>query len=397
MMTLTISGSTNGAGAPIGTCADTTGRMISVETNLPSLRVYNLGSSSITQILSSTTLAAPLGVTMIDTACAVVHSSSVSTVDFIDIVAGNRSNVAGGAAGNSSFANNQTIAGDPTLKIAIAVTSTSNQLVRINGNNFTVTTFLLQGLTNEVPRCVVLKNTNRWLVGCSFGTIFEIDNFGNIIDSWRYTVDQGFTSTSTLDLTIQQLCIETGNNMLLVNTYQGAFLMDWSSKTVLSGPLHTMQNSAWNTTIICGGASSISVIGSKSYSNQGSFQVLDFSTPYFSATQAMLDTTASLVTTGINASGYCWVTDNNQRIRCAKVTPNNTILRTVSTTINGINYPARVFWINDSNGADNSQIVSDTYMNSPGTYRLPGGMTLYECVQINDGSTAYFDVTKFNS
>lgn len=391
MMTLTIKSSANGAGTPISTCADTFNRMISVETGLPSLRVYNL--TTMAQVLSSTTLASPVGVTMIDSVSAVVHSSSVSTVDFIDTQAGNRSNISGGSNNNSAF-NGQTIAADTDLKVALAACSSVNQLVRIDGNTFTVTTFLVKGNLNELLKVVIYKGPNRWLVGGTQGGIYEIDNVGNIKDYWAYSLNFTKQFNTTPLFEILNLCIE--NNFLLVNTYQGSFLMDWSTKTILS-KLPLPVTSIYQAAIVCGGASSIAIVGSRSFSNQGVVHALDFSSPYYSATQAYLDTTSALTTVGLNASGYAWTTDNNGRLRCFQVTPNNTVLRTVSATIGGVNYPARVTWVDDSNGASNSQVVNDTYMNSPGTYRIPAGLTLYECIQINDGTTAYFDVTKFNS
>src|SRR5581483_3726792 len=72
-------------------------RVCIIETTTPSFRMYNLSNQA--QFLSNITcLSSPIGVALVNTVSAVIISSSVTTVDFIELSSGFRFNGSGGAA-----------------------------------------------------------------------------------------------------------------------------------------------------------------------------------------------------------------------------------------------------------------------------------------------------------
>jgi hypothetical protein len=379
-----------------------TNSIVFIETQTPSIRVLN--ASTLAFMLSSTTLANPAGVSMINAASAIIPSTSATTIDLIEIATGFRQNYSGGLATFSKATGGQVVAGDPTTNIAFITSNTARTLVRFNGNNFTVSQPTLENADpNSIPRSIINIGPGRWLIGTSVNEIFEIDQNSNILDNFslRLATFPLGTSPDSGSFAIPVNLMSYDNNLLLIETGGGTMLLDWSTKSILK-TFQPEGNSSVPSFLFCNSSSGETILApfpappaSVIYEFDLTISPLSVRSMYYVAGGN------EIISVGMNAFGYVWCADNNNPVslKSFTVTPRNSTTRniTVMNTTGGVNQQARLILVDDTSGAGFSNVILDTYMNSPATYRIPTGKTLMEIVKVGLGSTATWDVTRYNT
>lgn len=404
-MTLSLS-----ASAFLGTvvtkdsCANiNTNSLVLVETSTPSLRVLN--ASTLAFMVSSTLVStSAAGVSMINASSAIVNYSGVTSLDLVEIATGFRQNYTGGAATPAArTSGGQLIAGDPSQGIAFGCTNGNNQLVKFNGNTFTVSLPVISD-ENDATQCIILKGPNRWLVGTTNGLVYEIDSLLNTIDSFNLRlVTFPFGTNNPLGnqsaLRVNQMAYD--NNMLIIDCNSTAVLViDWSTKTVIK----TWVPDAAITQPTFFSASSSGEILIGSFTNNNVLYELDITVqPLTVRGFHYLDSTSNLGTVGLGPSGLGWFVDTASpaKIRSFNVTPRSTATRTITVMsasgAGGVNQQARLTVVDITSGTGTAFTQLDTFMQSPATYRLPTGRTLMELVKVGSGANASYDLSIYNT
>lgn len=372
-----------------------------IEATTPSLRVFN--STTLAYILSSTCVSAPIGVSMINAASAIINSSLNGTLDLVEVSTGYRQNYAGGLTISTSRAG-QTIAGDPSQSIAMGC-SNSSSVVRFSGITFTASQIVLQDNSNDVVKCIILKGPNRWLVGTSQGMVFEIDSAGYVWDLWNVRLNTwplGSLSPlgGTVAVTVNQLAYDT--NILLLELGVATMLVDWSTKTILK-TYAPESSSVIPPIFFCNASSGVILMGPVSPNPQQILYEVDMTVYPLSVRGFMyMDGTGNTSAINMNASGWGWWSDTSSpaKLRSFTVVPRDTTLRTItvlSASANGIHQQARLTIIDDTSGVGTSSVLLDTFMQSPAVYRVPTGRTLMEMTKVGLGSLAAFDLNRYNT
>lgn len=401
-MSLTyINGATLSSASIRNGCTDEiNNQVLIVESTGPSLRKYNL--NTVAQVGSNITcVSSPSAICLINSASAVITSSSSGSVDFIELSTNYRVNVTG-APTVSSTSSKQVIAADPTNSVAMACTSTAKQLVRINGSTFNTTNLSnLEIVGSSTFTCIILKSPGRWLAGTSLGEIVEVDSTGKVYDRMRISIENNVgrepDSGSLLITDIYGLAFD--NNMLLVSTGQGVLLYyDWTTKTLLNtrpicvfsgGQAFTLSNTASGVT--CG--------GSLSTSSGSPFVALDI-------TCRGLDTdgyiftggTGAILAAGINTlNARGWFLFGSTNLRVFSLSPNRvTTTRTFTVTDSGQNVENELILL-DYEASSIGKPILHTYMKSPATYRVESGKVILEIIKYGDGDNAKFAFNKYTS
>jgi hypothetical protein len=373
-----------------------TGSAMFIESGLPSFRIVN--TSTLVTGVTSTTLSAPIGMTMITPTSALIVSSAVSTVDYIEIASGYRTNVSGGSAAPNITAKSQIVAGDTTSGVAFGSSSTSQTLVRMTSGE-SVSTITNFGYSNDIAQTIILKAPGRWLVGTSYGYIHEIDINGTIQDTCKLPLAlSAGRNPSTGSLTALPIyCMAYDNNMLLVGTDVATFLLDWSTKTVINSNSSQSITSASNI-LFCTGASgeTIASHGTAVNATTNSLYELDFTIqPIQVRDQLYLDFSTPVYCLSLSnnyATGFSLDTSGHMRV--FTISARSTTTRTVSTLTP--NTQAGLTFISDP-GVGLSQVLLDTYANLPGTYRVLTGQTIMELIKVGAGAVAQWDCSRYST
>jgi hypothetical protein len=334
---------------------------------------------------------------MINSASAVATSTSLNTVDFIEIATGYRQAITGGNSGTTSqTTKGQVLASDLTSGNALGVSSTSNTIVRISSSQV-VSSVVLNGLSNDVPYAMILKAPGQWLCGTQYGMVYELDQFGNILDTFdlQYALSRGLVSSASIGGKIYNLAID--GNLLLISSSAALVLVDWSTKTIIK--IYSPGADQSNTPqMFCVGASGETVMCSPTPSINGTLFEVDYTIqPIQIRDQIYLDSTSVVSIVNMSTAGPAFSIDTAGKVRFFNVTPRGTTTRTVTVQVAGVNQKARLTQLDDSVGVGNSFVTLDTYMQSPGTYRVPTGKTMMEVTKVGDGALALFDVSRYST
>jgi hypothetical protein len=347
---------------------------------------------------------------MINSASAVVVSSN-TTVDFVNMSNMFKQTVAGGATPsvpNALQSKQQFVAADTSAGVAVAngSNSSSNTLMKITASPQAVSTFTIPnvGSTDNI-QTVIFKSSGRWIVGTFFGNLFEIDSSGVVYGEMSLSPLAGETAgrqaSPTTANSIYQMSYD--NNLLVVNTTIGLYLVDWGSKTILQS------NQAFGTGAsspglqLCQGASGVTVITDSCLSNEStSIRELDCTIKPLTINSVAIATLGS-ATPVISFSPTYQISaymDANNRAKSVSISPRASTTKTVwvqSASSGGVDQQARLIIIDDTNGVNNSYVILDTVMQSPATYRIPTGRTLMELVKVNNGANATWDVSRYST
>lgn len=400
-MSLTyINGATLSSASIQNGCTDEiNNQVLIVESTGPSLRKYNL--NTVSQVGSNLTcLSSPSAICLINSASAVITTSSGSSVDFIELSTNYRVNVTG-AGSVPNTGSRAVLAGDPTNSVALACTNTAKRLMRIDGSTFNITNLNnLEIVGSSTFTSIILKSPGRWLAGTSLGEIVEIDSTGKVYDRMRISIENnaGREPDSGSLLVTDILGMAFDNNILIVSTGQGVLLQyDWTTKTLLTtrpcyafspSQAFTLSNSASG--VVCGGSS---------FSNAAPFVALDI-------TCRGLDTDGYIYTGGTGATLACGINNLNARgwylygttlLRVFSLTPNRvTTTRTFTVTDSGQNVENELILL-DYDASSIGKPILHTYMKSPATYRVESGKVILEIIKYGDGDNAKFAFNKYTS
>jgi hypothetical protein len=374
-----------------------------VESTGPTFRRYSL--SSLTQVGTSvTTLSAPSGVTLINSSSAVVCSSGNTQVDFIEISSGFRTNHTGALQTPSTPDKSQYIAVDSASNTVMYIsTSTSPMKVVKVIPNQVISQIDIPAVFSASLRCIISKESGRFLLGDTIGHIYEMDVNGNILDNFILPIPNTEPTTNTgsaySQLSIQSLAY---SDNLLLATVGGSlngmmYLIDWTTKTVLQ-IIQTEPGSNFN--VLSNPASGVCLAGTQATTTANKpIHELDFTTniPIHATSTLFTDSTGGIIACGINTTNNkAWaLQESTDRIRVFTVTPRESTTRLI-TVQDGANVEARVILIDDTT-AGASKIILDTYSLSPATYRVPSGKNIIEMVKYNDGVTAKWATSRYTS
>lgn len=373
-------------------------QVIICETTGPSVRKFSLTTQ--TQVGTNITcLSTPTTICMIDGSSAIVASSAVTTVDFIELATQYRVNFSGGQT-TPSLTKGQMSAADTSAKIAFIAASNSRSITKVNGNTFTVSTITLAIGANSTVTTVIYKSSDRWLIGTSIGRVYEIDSSGNIKDELNITYDSPFLGVLTGSYntpSIRYMSID--NNLLLVSINDGSLILyDWSTKTKLN-QMHVGKD---NGIVLCSSSSGIT-LASRNYilgsPNSNQVYELDFTVQPIHLEGALFtDSNQAIYASGINSiTGRCWAIQTSvERIRVFSINSRVTTTKTITAQVDGTDVKSRILII-DNNSGSNAKLLLDTYMQSPGIYRVPTGKTIYEVVKYGEGANAQAHVSKYNT
>jgi hypothetical protein len=363
--------------------------------------------TTMAQVGSGTTLGSPVAVTLIDSASAVIISSGGSTVDFYELSSNTRSNVAGGIVGTAPA--NGTLAADPTNKIALYVNAGGRSIAKINGNTFTVTNFTFNFSNSNTNagqlNAIVFIGNRRWIVADALGNLFEIDDFGNCYK--QFSINMGSSqlvqnpiSTSTSPL-VSPRNLQFTDNMLLMQNDSGVFcIVDWTTgQTIWSW--QTANNNSGRSTVSETASGICMVYNSANASNPiGCIVEMDLTVkPGSILSELYLQSTGTVVDVGFNSQNsrgwFVYDTNPTTTVRFFSLANERvTGTRTFTVQKNGTDVQARlIVWEDGVLGRP----FLDTLMQSPATYRVPTGKTMIELVQIGEGETAEFGVSRYST
>lgn len=403
-MSITHSGNVTLTSATVrdGCTDETNNRVCLVESSSNTFRQYDL-SSPFNQFGSNlTVLSTPAAVCLINASSAVIASSAVSTVDFVELASNTRTNVSGGATVGISTAKGQLGAGDTSNGIAFFCNSNSRKLTKIVASTYAITQPDVAFTANSTATAIIFKGSGRFLVGTSNGHIYEIDTTPVIKDAFVFGLDpnvitgtQSFTSTS-----IRYLSYD--NNILTFSTVDGTLvIMDWSTKTVL----HKSQPGKDNGISLCQAASGIA-LASRNWTTGANNLIyeLDFTIEaprcdtnggiYFT------DSTGAIPAMGVNtsnATGWALQSTTN-KIRIFSVAPRASTTTTFTVQYpSGTNVKARILCLDDTSGVGTVKRTLDTYMQSPGTYRVPTGKSIVWFPIFGDGTNARSQIKRIST
>lgn len=133
------------------------------------------------QLNTTTALSAtPEGICLAAPGSAVINYTS-ARVSFVDTVNNVKTDVTTNAL--AAFQSNlvgQQIAGNSTLKIAMATTSTNGKILKCDPTTQTLTQLSPSSLSGAQAACIINKSdTNTFLLGTNNGKIIEVDSSGN--------------------------------------------------------------------------------------------------------------------------------------------------------------------------------------------------------------------------
>lgn len=377
----------------------TANNLLLVEGTTPTVR--QLSATTLAFISSSAILSAPAGVSMINTSSAIINSSLNTTWDLVEIATMYRQNYAGGATVSTSRGG-QCIAGDPSTNIAIGVSSTRN-IVRFSGSSFSATVITLPINSNDIVKCVILKGPNRWLVGTNLGVILEVDSNGYIWDTFNLRLNTwplGGSNPLSGGTGIAAYQLAYDNNMLLVETGVSLLLLDWSTKTTLK-TFAPEAGATISPVTMCNASSGVILFSPLVAAQQIVYEMDITVSPLTVRSFCFMDSTATMAAVNM-ASGYGWWVDQSSpaKLRSFAVTPRDTTLKTVtvmSASSGGVHQAARLTIVDDTSGVGTSQVILDTYMQSPAIYRVPTSRTLMEATKVGLGSIATLDLNRYNT
>lgn len=226
-----------------------------------------------TDIAATSTTAVPIGVSILSSASSVVCFSSNTTVDIFENATGYKQNYSGGTA-TIALVKGQTIAGNPTSKIAFYCSNTSGTLVRVDGNTFTVSTVTPAGLAGTTALSICTLGSN-WIAGTANGKLIEIDSAGTevLVTTLPTTPNVGTAPT------LRVSGLSYYNDKLLVQTNFGTQLLyTYSTSTVVWRNFSGACTTSTDGNTLCESSSGLVIYSNyMSQSNASAANIADFS------------------------------------------------------------------------------------------------------------------------
>lgn len=331
-------------------------------------------------------------------ASAVVAYSSGTSVSLFELPSFYRTDHTTATTLNSSTIGGKKGAYNHDSGICLWGTSTSpgsRVLMKFDTNTRTVSTFTLN-IGYAYVRTLTYIGNNRFLIGTSEGAIFEIDDSGTIYAGANLQIPFFDTGTYTNSIPEPEITsIIPDGNLLMVMTNQGStHIWDWSTKRELD--LIKTHNSS-SPLYISNSASGVCIIArDKDQSSSGAWSGLnevDLSICPFRVRATAFNNDFRGYAGGvvINPSTGRWATimdSTSVRLLVGTIIPRDSVVQTLTSPGD---VDVEVIIINDTDG----EVSLNTYMKSPGDYRLPAGKDIIEIIKSGEGTTALWSVRNY--
>lgn len=381
-----------------------------VEISANTLRNYDVNTGL--QIGSNVPLLTnPYAICLISPASALIgYASQSQGFSLVELSSNFRQDYSRPSGLLSSQTKGQQLAADPSLKIAFSA-STTNEIVKFDGNNFTRTSIPLR-MRSCKASSIIFKSSGRWLVGSDDsatpgGMIFEIDSNGAIVDSmelprkgWvgNYFYLNGHPPAITY--------LSYGDNILIVSCYDGdIFIIDWSTKTIIDYFLHSVQT--YGTTLSNMSDGVVLTVGCfppGSYSTTVNELDPTIGRSHYSSNPLFLnDVSNSNPNIHIQQStGKVIITQSNGGTTTSRLIFATLTSRASTTTTLTVQDPPGTdikcrLWLIQDDGVGSIKILLDTIMQSPATYRVPTGKTIRAFVKYGEGNDAKYQMSVFTT
>lgn len=380
-----------------------------VESTGPTMRKYGLITHA--QIGSNITCVAnPAAITMINSLSAVIVSSSSTTFDFVEVATGYRTNTAGGATFSiTGRTTSQRLAADLTLGIAMgAVTNGARQVLKIVGATQVASLVNIEcpiSSNNQVETVMLKPGGGSWLIGMSFGQIYEIDQNGVILNSLEITTQtasypiNSSTGVSPEALIIYGLAME--NNTLLVAAANNLMIYDYGTKTQIWNQKFTNAGNNNGMTLVGTITGEALYITGVTTNNNKLYELNYTSQPYAKVVDNLItDTSQTMIAAGVNTTnGRGWALQTSaEKIRFFTVGSFVASAgRTVTVMDGGVNQSTRLILLDDTGGLGTAGVLQDTMLLSPSVVRVPNGKNIIEIVKVGDGESARYDVSRYST
>lgn len=409
---VTTASSGLGASAQKSGYVDTTNNYYLTANGLGNFRRFNIATGA--QVGSTATVVTTnTACCLINSASAFIASNTGTAHQFLELSSGYAQTVSAGSNGGSANksdpnSNHQILAVDLTSSIAMMIGVTNANLVKItSAQAYTViTSFAGYPQANQNFTSIILKGTRRWLVGNSFGRIYEVDDLGTIYDEIVVNPAPLFGNSSIASITsnIVIRSMAYGDNLLLVSTSVGLFLYDYTTKTMI-GQIPTLTSSPTYLSEMYNGV----VLASKNYLAQSygktvyeiectnnSLKINGKCFFYASTFYARPTNDIHINTTNGNAV-MAFSDATAQNIAFMTVSPRGSTTRTINVNPGGVHQQFRLLTIDDTLGQGNRSILFDTYAQSPYTYRTPTGKNIIELVKVGQGTSATWGLGRYST
>lgn len=401
-MSITFVGSISPASTTMrdGCTDEINNRIDIVESSGPSFRQFSM-TSPFTQFGSNVTcLTAPAAVCLLNSASAVIRSSSVTTTDYIELATNYRTNASSVGGAIPVAGKGQQCAADMAQAVAFFASSTSNAITKVTAT--AVTSNTVPSMSNDTVTCVILKGPDRWLLGTAFGAIYEINSSVSVLDSYHTNMlPQIGMARSASPAACVVKYMSFSDNLLTVTTGDGSMIiMDWSTKTIMyQNQVSIGQNHGL---AISHSASGVFVAGHTISTNDNKLIYETDGTVIPGQVNDILytDNSGTFPALGINiTTATAWAIQNGtEKIRIFTLAPRTSSTQTFTIqSPSGTNVLARLLLIDDTGGQGTDKIVLDTIMQSPGTYRIPSGKSLIAIAKYGEGSTAKWEAHRIST
>lgn len=375
--------------------------LIEATSSPPTLRHYDLTSG--TQNGSNVNLAASMngGLCMIDSASALCCSFTVTTVDLVELSSGYRTNHSGSTTVPTTRKGQQ-IDADKTNKIAFIASNTVGTLNKFDGTTETASNSTPLWLASAKITTVLNIAANRFILGTNTGQIVEINNSLTVAKIYDIPAVPSSGFNSSIETPIVS-GLSYDNNLLCVTTVQGyIYVFDHSTETLISHQkIGTSSSTTTNGATLCKASSGITLYGYE-YTPGTSLNVVnevDFTIGGLQVRDVLfMDSGTKIVAVGINdTNGKAFAVQGSgtsHNVRLFSIIPRSTTTRTFTIQYpSGTDVKADLILLDDTN----NEVLLDTYIQSPGTYRVATGKAYLEIVKYGEGETAVFEMNSWSS
>lgn len=381
-------------------CVDeTNNQALVVVATVTEFRKYDLATGA-QNGSSSTVLASPGAVCLLTTASAFVTSTSSTTADLVEISSGYVQNYSGGAV-NIAVLKGQQSAGDTASGIAFSGSNTAGQLVKFTASTFTLSTTSPVWLNGQKANTIIFKGSGNFICGTNTGNIIEFDGSANIVKQYYINNEPNVSLTSSPPGTPLVTGLSYDNNMLAVSTLQGMlYCFDHSTgEMIYKQKVGSGSNTTTLGPALCASASGVTLTGYQlGTGSNNTIMELDFTINPITVRDFLYsDITTTMIAFGINSTNNrafaVQGAATNRKIWFFSVTPRATTTRAVTVQYpSGTNVKADLILYSETN----NQVMLDTYMQSPGTYRVPTGHAFKEIVIYGEGASAVYQINRYN-
>jgi len=192
-------------------------------------KVYYINLSTLASLWSPVTAGSvPAGITLVNSASALVGNFSGTTnVNLVELSGGYVVNYSGSDYVINSQKGQQMAGDTANNRVLFCSKTTATKLGRFDGNTFVASTITVTGInTGKFGTAIIIKGSDRWLVGTNDGIILETDHSGNNYNTITLpttpntgTAPTHIVSGLSYDVTHDKLAVVTASGLGWVYNY----------------------------------------------------------------------------------------------------------------------------------------------------------------------------------